>query len=54
MAADVKAGETLTKANVRSVRPGHGLPPKELPNVLGRKAARDLQYGEALRWEMIL
>jgi pseudaminic acid synthase len=53
VAAHIKAGETLTAANVRSVRPGFGLPPKELSRVLGRKAARDLKYGEALRWEMI-
>ncbi len=53
VAADVKAGELLTADNVRSVRPGHGLPPKELPNVLGKRAARALKYGEALSWEMI-
>jgi N-acetylneuraminate synthase len=50
--AEVKAGELLTAANVRSVRPGHGLPPKDLPRVLGRRAARDLHYGEPLAWEM--
>jgi pseudaminic acid synthase len=53
VAADVKAGETLTAANIRSVRPGFGLPPKELPKVLGRKAARDLRYGEPLSWNMV-
>ncbi|HZZ34214.1 MAG TPA: N-acetylneuraminate synthase family protein, partial [Caulobacteraceae bacterium] len=53
VAADIKAGETFTAANIRSLRPGFGLPPKELPRVLGRKAARDLTHGEALRWEMI-
>ena len=51
--ADVKAGEALTPANVRSVRPGHGLPPKVLPEVLGRRAARDLSYGEPLAWDML-
>jgi N-acetylneuraminate synthase len=53
IAADVKAGEALTSANVRSVRPGYGLPPKHLPEVLGRKAARDLKYGEPLAWDML-
>lgn len=53
VAADVEAGDLLTADNVRSVRPGHGLPPKELPNVIGRRAARALKYGEALSWEMI-
>jgi len=48
---DVKAGEKLTADNVRSIRPGNGLPPKELPNVIGRKASRDLKRGEPLTWD---
>ena len=46
----VKAGEILTGANVRSIRPGHGLPPKHLPTILGRRARRDLAVGEPLGW----
>jgi N-acetylneuraminate synthase len=48
---DVKAGEPLTERNVRSIRPGDGLPPRELPRVLGRRAARDLSRGTPVRWE---
>ena len=51
--ADVKAGEALSRANVRSVRPGVGLPPGELDAVLGRRAARDLTRGEPLDWSML-
>jgi pseudaminic acid synthase len=51
--ADIAAGETLTKANVRSIRPGLGMAPKHLPQVLGRKAARALKRGEPLSAEMI-
>jgi N-acetylneuraminate synthase len=51
--ADVKAGATLTKANVRSVRPGNGLPPADLDKVLGRPATRDLARGEPLAWDML-
>lgn len=47
---DIAAGEELTSRNVRSIRPGYGLPPKHLPDVLGRRAARPLKRGEALRW----
>ena len=54
VSAAVKAGEVLTATNVRSVRPGYGLAPKHLPDVLGRKAARDLKFGEALDWTMLL
>jgi N-acetylneuraminate synthase len=49
----VKAGEPLTRANVRSVRPGNGLPPAHLDEVLGRNAARDLARGEPLAWDML-
>lgn len=51
--ADVAAGETLTPANVRSIRPGFGLAPKHLPAVLGRRAVRPLRRGEPLSWAML-
>ena len=51
--ADVAAGEELTRANVRSIRPGQGLAPKHLPEVLGKKAARDLKRGEPLDWPAV-
>jgi N-acetylneuraminate synthase len=51
--ADVAAGEALTPANVRSIRPGFGLAPKHLPEVLGRRAARPLRRGERLSWDML-
>jgi len=50
---DVKAGEVLTEENVRSIRPGHGLPPKHLPDVLGRRAARDMGRGTPLTWDCV-
>jgi pseudaminic acid synthase len=51
--ADVKAGQALTRANLRSIRPGNGLAPAHFDAVLGRKAARDLQRGEPLAWDML-
>ncbi|MDI1364139.1 MAG: pseudaminic acid synthase [bacterium] len=51
--ADVKAGQPLTRANIRSVRPGNGLPPVDLEKVLSGKAARDLTRGEPLDWSMV-
>ena len=50
---DVDAGSPLTVEDVRSIRPGFGLAPKALPNVLGRPAARALKRGEPLDWEMV-
>ena len=51
--ADVARGEALTVANIRSIRPGHGLPPKHLGEVLGKPATRDLKRGEPLGWDLI-
>ncbi|GAB6074218.1 pseudaminic acid synthase [Nautilia lithotrophica] len=48
---DIKKGETFTKENVKSIRPGFGLHPKFLPEILGKKACRDLRKGDRLRWE---
>lgn len=48
---DVKAGEAFTEKNVHSIRPGHGMQPKHLPQVLGRKAARDIARGTPLQRE---
>lgn len=50
---DVAAGEVLTEHNIRSIRPGYGLAPKNLEAVLGRRAARSLTRGTALGWDMI-
>jgi N-acetylneuraminate synthase len=51
--ADVKAGEMFTEKNVRSIRPAHGLHPRHLPDVLGRKAIREVCRGTPLTWNMI-
>ena len=48
--ADITAGEALTAENIRSIRPGHGLPPKHYPALLGRRAGRDLARGTPLDW----
>ena len=50
---DIAAGAPLTAVNVRSIRPGFGLPPKHLPDVLGRRATRGLKRGEPLDWSMM-
>lgn len=50
---DVKAGEALSTDNVRSIRPGHGLPPKYLEMVIGRTAACDISRGTPLAWDMM-
>ncbi len=50
---DVQAGEVFTGDNVRSIRPGHGLPPAELNNILGKTAERAIERGTPLSWDLI-
>jgi pseudaminic acid synthase len=52
-AADIAEGEPITRDNIRSIRPGHGLPPRELPAVLGRVAKTRIVRGTPLAWELI-
>ena len=45
VAENMKEGELITEQNVRSVRPGFGLPPKYLKEVLGKQVNQDLEKG---------
>lgn len=50
---DVRRGEEFTVENVRSIRPGFGLAPKHLRDVVGRKAKRDVARGTAFDWSLV-
>jgi N-acetylneuraminate synthase len=50
---DVNAGETLTPDNLRIIRPGFGLPPREFEKVLGRRARCPIARGTALTWDAV-
>jgi N-acetylneuraminate synthase len=50
---DIKAGETFTAQNVRSIRPGHGLHTRYLDVVLGKKARMNIDQGTPLSWDLI-
>ena len=50
---DMKAGQVLTDATIRSIRPGYGLPPTSLREVIGKRAAKDIKKGTPLSWAMI-
>jgi N-acetylneuraminate synthase len=51
--ASIAPGEPLTRSNVRAIRPGFGLPPRELPQVLGRAARVSIASGTPLSWELL-
>jgi N-acetylneuraminate synthase len=50
---DIAEGEVLTVENVRSIRPGHGLPPKHLPELLGRRARRAIARGTPMSFDLV-
>lgn len=51
---DIKAGDRLTRENVRAIRPGLGLPTKYYELVLGALANRNITRGTALSWDLFL
>ena len=53
VAENIRAGEEITEQNVRSVRPGYGLHPKYLQDILGKKVMVDLKKGERMVLEYI-
>lgn len=53
VAQDMKAGDIITEHNVRSVRPGFGLHPKYLPEILGKKVICDLKMGDRMSLEWV-
>jgi pseudaminic acid synthase len=50
---DIGSGEAFTSDNVRIIRPGLGLAPKHLPEVIGRRARHALTRGTALTWDAV-
>ena len=50
---DVTAGEVLTEKNVRAIRPGYGLAPKFLRDVLGKRCNQDLKRGTPVSWAVL-
>jgi pseudaminic acid synthase len=50
---DIKAGETFTEENIKSIRPGYGLHPKYLRDIIGKKARKNIEKGTPLSWDMI-
>ncbi|MDJ0893578.1 MAG: pseudaminic acid synthase [Alphaproteobacteria bacterium] len=51
--ADIAAGDTFTRQNIRSIRPGFGLAPKHLDRILGRRATRAIKRGTPLSNDLV-
>lgn len=53
VAEDMKAGDVFTAKNLRIVRPGKGLAPRNFEQLVGRRVARDVSRGEPASWDML-
>jgi pseudaminic acid synthase len=53
IAKDMKAGDVLTKENLRAIRPGFGLAPKHLNLLLGKTVKHDIKAGTPMSWEFL-
>ena len=53
VATDVKAGDVVSLENVRAIRPGLGLAPKQLERVLGKRFRTGLPKGTPLSWSVL-
>ena len=50
---EIAAGECLTEAHIKSVRPALGLPPADYDRLLGKRVIRDMSANQPLDWEWI-
>ncbi len=53
VAKAIQKGEVFTEENIRSIRPGYGLHPKYLGEILGKRASKNLSKGERVTKEML-
>ena len=53
VAEDMKVGDIITEENVRSVRPGYGLHPKYLKEILGKKIGCEVKKGAKFQLNLI-
>jgi pseudaminic acid synthase len=53
VAANMKAGDIFDRRNLRAVRPGLGLPPKFIDEILGKRISRDAREGTPLSWDLV-
>lgn len=50
---DIKQGEIITREHIKSIRPGYGLPPKNLNDVIGQKVKCEVLSGLPVKWDLI-
>ena len=46
---NINKGEVITDKHIKSIRPGYGMPPKELNNIIGKKILKNVARGSAVK-----
>ena len=50
---DLQAGDILTAQNLRAIRPGLGLPPKYIDQLIGKRVVRAVKRGTPAQWDLV-
>lgn len=50
---DLQEGDILTRSNLRTIRPGFGLPPKFYDQLIGRKVRKAVKRGTPMSWDLV-
>lgn len=50
---DMKKDEVITEDCIKSIRPGYGLAPKYISQIVGKKVTKDIEIGTATDWNLI-
>jgi pseudaminic acid synthase len=50
---DIQEGEPFSMQNIDSIRPGHGLPPRYLNIILGKRVTKTIKRGTPLSWDLV-
>jgi N-acetylneuraminate synthase len=50
---DMEVGDKFTAENVRTIRPAHGLHPRFLPDIIGKRSSRAIDRGTPVDWSLV-
>lgn len=50
---DMRTGDTFTAENMRSIRPGYGLPPKYYDTIIGKRVKSNVKKGTPINWDLL-
>ncbi|MFT6069476.1 MAG: N-acetylneuraminate synthase [Bacteriovoracaceae bacterium] len=53
IAEDIKKGETLTRENLRSIRPGKGISTRYLDKLIGKVVSKSATKGTPMSWDLV-